>query len=90
MELYGTIVFWFVGLAHDDGTLVANYFMFMFIILMALVTIHLVFNISLPLQKTEAMGKVRHRDLKCTPLRNRIFHLTFPSMCLLCVRALCP
>jgi hypothetical protein len=28
--------------------------------------------------------------LKCTPLRNRIFHLTFPSMCLLCVRALCP
>jgi hypothetical protein len=55
--VYGTIVFWFVGLAHDDGASVANYFMFMFIILMASVTIGLVFSVFSAVTKDRSTGQ---------------------------------
>jgi hypothetical protein len=43
--LYGTITFWFVGLAHDEGASISNYFVFMLLILVTSLTTGLVFSI---------------------------------------------
>lgn len=43
--VYGTLIFWFVGLAHSDGASFANYLMFMLLILMGSVSIGLLFSI---------------------------------------------
>ena len=31
--MYGTIVYWFVGLAHNDGASIANYFIYLLLIM---------------------------------------------------------
>lgn len=43
--LYGTIIYWFVGLAHNDGASVANYFVFMLVILASSMVAGIVFSI---------------------------------------------
>lgn len=55
--VYGTIVFWFVGLAHDEGASVGNYFMFMLLILMASVVIGLQFSIFPALTSDRSTGQ---------------------------------
>jgi len=42
---YGTIIYWFVGLAWDDGANISSYFMFMFLILLTALTTGLFFSI---------------------------------------------
>lgn len=55
--LYGTIVFWFVGLAFDGGASVANYFMFMFLILVTSLTASLIFGIFSTITKNQTIGQ---------------------------------
>jgi ABC-2 type transporter len=43
--VYGSLIFWFVGLAHDDGASFGNYVMFMLLVLMGSVSIGLLFSI---------------------------------------------
>jgi hypothetical protein len=55
--VYGTVIFWFVGLAHNDGAGIGNYFMFMFLILMASVVIGLQFSIFPAITKDKSTGQ---------------------------------
>jgi hypothetical protein len=55
--LYGTLVYWFVGLAHDDGASVANYFIFVLLIMMASVTIGLVFSVVSGITRDRSTGQ---------------------------------
>lgn len=43
--VYGTIIYWFVGLAYNDGASVANYFIFMLLVMAASICSGLVFSI---------------------------------------------
>ena len=47
---YGTIVFWFVGLAYNDGASVANYFIFLMLLLLAI-------NLTANLMRSSGTGK---------------------------------
>ena len=55
--VYGTVVFWFVGLAHDEGATVGNYFMFMLLVLIASVVIGLQFSIFPAITKDRSTGQ---------------------------------
>jgi hypothetical protein len=55
--VYGTLVFWFVGLAHNDGASIGNYFMFVFLIMMASVAIGLVFSIFSAVTRDRSTGQ---------------------------------
>jgi len=55
--VYGTIVFWFVGLAHSDGASIANYFIFMLIILVMSFTAGLAFSIFSSLTRDRTIGQ---------------------------------
>ena len=55
--VYGNIVFWFVGLAHNDGAGIGNYFMFMALILIASVVIGLQFSIFPAITKDKSTGQ---------------------------------
>lgn len=43
--IYGTLIFWFVGLAHNDGASFWNYVMFICLIMMGSVSIGLLFSV---------------------------------------------
>lgn len=43
--LYGTIVYWFVGLAWNDGASIGNYFMFIFMAMFTSISIGLLFSL---------------------------------------------
>jgi hypothetical protein len=55
--LYGSIVFWFVGLAHNDGASIANYFMFMLLILTGSLTTGLLFSIFSTITRDRTVGQ---------------------------------
>ena len=55
--LYGTVIFWFVGLAHNDGASIANYFVFMLLILVVSLTAGLVFSIASAVTRDKTMGQ---------------------------------
>ena len=55
--LYGTIVFWFVGLAHNDGASFANYIMFVLITMLSSVGIGLLFSIFSAITKDRSAGQ---------------------------------
>ena len=55
--LYGTIVFWFVGLAHNDGASFANYIMFVLITMFSSIGIGLLFSIFSAISKDRASGQ---------------------------------
>jgi ABC-type multidrug transport system ATPase subunit len=42
---YGTIIFWFVGLAHNDGATVGNYFMFLLLLFVVSLTAVFFFSV---------------------------------------------
>ena len=55
--LYGTVVFWFVGLAHNDGASIGNYFVFMLLILVTSLTAGLAFSIFSSITKDRTVGQ---------------------------------
>ena len=55
--VYGTIVFWFVGLAFDEGASVANYFMFMLLIFVTSMTASLIFGIFSTVTRNQSIGQ---------------------------------
>lgn len=55
--VYGTVIFWFVGLAHNEGASIGNYFMFMALVLMASVVIGLQFSIFPAVTKDRSTGQ---------------------------------
>jgi len=55
--LYGTIIYWFVGLAWDDGASFGNYIMFVVITTMASVGIGLLFSIFPAITKDRSAGQ---------------------------------
>jgi hypothetical protein len=55
--LYGTIVFWFVGLAHDDGASFGNYLMFVFITMMSSIGLGLLFSIFSAITQDRSSGQ---------------------------------
>jgi hypothetical protein len=55
--VYGSVIFWFVGLAHNEGASVGNYFMFMLLVLIASVTIGIVFSILPAITKDKSTGQ---------------------------------
>lgn len=55
--LYGTIVYWFVGLAHNDGASFGNYVMFVLITMFASSGIGLIFSIFSAITKDRSMGQ---------------------------------
>ena len=55
--LYGTIVFWFVGLAHNDGASFANYIMFVLITMLSSIGIGLLFSIFSAITKDRSSGQ---------------------------------
>jgi ABC-type multidrug transport system permease subunit len=42
---YGTIIFWFVGLAHNDGATVGNYFIFLLLLFVVSLTAVFFFSV---------------------------------------------
>jgi hypothetical protein len=55
--LYGTIVYWFVGLAFNDGASIANYIMFVFITMVASISIGLLFSIFSAITTDRSSGQ---------------------------------
>ena len=55
--LYGTIVFWFVGLAHNNGASFANYIMFVLIAILSSVGIGLLLSIFSAITKDRSSGQ---------------------------------
>uniref|UniRef100_A0A7S3PDN2 ABC transporter domain-containing protein n=1 Tax=Amphora coffeiformis TaxID=265554 RepID=A0A7S3PDN2_9STRA len=43
--MFGTIIFWFVGLSWDDGASIANYFLFLFLLFVTSMTANAMFSI---------------------------------------------
>ena len=55
--LYGTIVYWFVGLAHSDGASFGNYIMFVLITMVSSTGIGLLFSIFSAVTKDRSTGQ---------------------------------
>ncbi len=55
--LYGTTVYWFVGLAHDDGASFGNYIMFVLITMVSSTGIGLLFSIFSAITKDRSTGQ---------------------------------
>jgi len=55
--LYGTIVYWCVGLAHDDGASFGNYLMFVLITMVSSTGIGLLFSIFSAVTKDRSTGQ---------------------------------
>ena len=55
--LYGTVVYWFVGLAHDDGASFGNYIMFVLITMVSSTGIGLLFSIFSAITKDRSTGQ---------------------------------
>jgi ABC-2 type transporter len=55
--LYGTIVYWFVGLAHNDGASFANYIIFVLITTTGSIGIGLLFSIFSGITKDRSSGQ---------------------------------
>jgi ABC-type multidrug transport system ATPase subunit len=55
--LYGTIVFWFVGLAWNNGASFGNYLMFVFISMFSSIGIGLLFSIFSSITRDRAQGQ---------------------------------
>lgn len=59
--VYGTIIYFFVGLAHSDGASIGNYFVFLLLVLLASLATGVVFSIfssSLPDKSTGQAANV--------------------------------
>jgi hypothetical protein len=55
--LYGTIVYWFVGLAHNDGASFVNYIMFVLITMFSSIGLGLLFSIFSAITKDRSTGQ---------------------------------
>lgn len=55
--VYGTLVYWLVGLAHNDGASFGNYVMFVFITMVSSIGIGLVFSIFSAITNDRSTGQ---------------------------------
>jgi len=55
--VYGTIIYWFVGLAYNDGATVGNYFMFLLLVLVTAYCAGLTFSIFSAISKDRSTAQ---------------------------------